>query len=528
MLRASTAALFAAALLFPSCAERSPEAPRPRTVSSKDELVLWLDTLETTYERACRQVGLANWHSYAKDAPYDLDGAKRGMGAIFNDTAAGRIIEEWRNRSNSLADKPLARRLEMWHRIFTGGRIYTDAGTAPLEDKLQQTITDFPFALDGKPVKRAALDSLLRTEKREQRRHAVWAVRSKLSAAAAPQLARLIAARNKLAAAAGYPDYYSLSLHLNGIDEAWLLSTIAALEEQTRGRYEEFTAASAHRLRQQRLHLWDLDYALRDAGDLPDRYFPGDSVFPVIHAFETGIGFHVDSLPISEGVRDIPYGGLNLAILIPGDTRFLVSPRKGHRFYETAFHEYGHALKAVHTASAFASLKGYEWIPGAQCAAFEEGVADMHAAFTDDSLWLATTAGIKPRVLEKYLTARDIPEIVRLRREMKDFAVEYAMYKHPDADLAKAEREAIGKYLLVDVDSTEAPQYAVSIWYASYPCYYQNYILAAMIAAQLQEALAGKFGSDRIADTTVAPWMITHLYAGGEQLEWNERIRNAT
>ena len=30
-------------------------------------------------------------------------------------------------------------------------------------------------------------------------------------------------------------------------------------------------------------------------------------------------------------------------------------------------------------------LKGYEWVPGAQCAAYEEGVAEMHAEFTEDT-----------------------------------------------------------------------------------------------------------------------------------------------
>ena len=74
----------------------------------------------------------------------------------------------------------------------------------------------------------------------------------------------------------------------------------------------------------------------------------------------------------------------------------------------------------------------------------------------------------------------------------------------------------------------EAHQFAASIWYASYPCYYQNYILAAMTATQLQEALTNKFGDEKISDPEVAPWMIEHLYAGGETIEWTERIRNAT
>jgi Zn-dependent oligopeptidase len=219
---------------------------------------------------------------------------------------------------------------------------------------------------------------------------------------------------------------------------------------------------------------------------------------------------------------------LSLAISIPDDSRFLVNPTKGKGFYGVAFHEYGHSLKAVHTEAGYPILKGYEWIPGAQCAAFEEGVADLHGEFTDDSLWLSTYTKAKPKEIDRYLAGRGIPALYRIRRLLKDFFIEYEMYKDPDRDIAELERAMFKKYLLVELDETEPHQYASSIWYTSYPCYYQNYILAGMIATQLQEALSDKFGPEKISDTAVAPWMIDHLYAHGEEKEWTERIREAT
>jgi peptidyl-dipeptidase A len=206
----------------------------------------------------------------------------------------------------------------------------------------------------------------------------------------------------------------------------------------------------------------------------------------------------------------------------------MVNPTQGHRFYAVAFHEYGHALKAVHTNVEYPILKGYEWVPGAQCSAYEEGVADMHAEFTDDSLWLTTFPAVKQKLVEKYLASRGIPGIYRLRRAMKDFFIEYEMYKNPDQNMDSLEHAMFKKYLLVDIDSTEHHQFASSIWYASYPCYFQNYIMAGMIATQLQEALSNKFGIEKCINPHLAQWMIDHLYESGEKLEWNERIRNAT
>ena len=185
-------------------------------------------------------------------------------------------------------------------------------------------------------------------------------------------------------------------------------------------------------------------------------------------------------------------------------------------------------MKAIHTHVEFPILKGYEWIPGAQCAAYEEGVADMHGEFTDDSLWLSTFTKVKTKELERYIEKRGLPTLYRLRKLLKDFFIEYEMYKNPQQDMAAIERAMFKKYLLVDLKESEPHQFAASIWYTSYPCYYQNYILAGMIATQLQEALTYKFGEAKISEPKAASWLIEHLYTSGEQLEWTERIRNAS
>jgi peptidyl-dipeptidase A len=521
-------ALLALALFLGSCENRPETADVAKEISMKDELLVFLDSLEREYENACIATGTANWNSYSGDAPYDLDSAKALFAKIFLDSAAAATVGEWRAKSGSLADPALARRLEMWHRCFIGGAVYADPEIAKLENELQALMTGFRFRFEGRDVTRAEVTNMLRSEKSQRRRHGLWKVPSQLSAAAAPKLADLVKLRNRKAASFGFPNYYSLSLHLQAIDEEWLIGTLNSLEAQTRSALRGFIENSAAEMRLKRFNAWDFDVSLKNAASIPDEYFPADSVFPVIHRFERAIGFPVDSLPIREVVRDIPYGGLSLAITIPADSRFLVNPTRGKGFYATAFHEYGHSLKAVHTAVKDPILKGYEWIPGAQCAAYEEGVADLHGEFTEDTVWLGTYSDAPAKVLREYLAGRSLPALHRLRRLMKDFFFEYEMYKNPEQDLALLERTMYEKYLLVTPEEDEPHAYASSIWYASYPCYYQNYILAGMIATQLQEALTNKFGRDKFSDPSVAGWMIRHLYRDGETEEWTERVRLAT
>ncbi len=509
--------------------EPSPETvPSEKKISSKSELYPYLDSLEKKYEQACYTMGIANWNSYSHEGPYDLDAAKREFTKIFGDTSAKKIIDEWLRKSPSLADKQLARRLELWHRCFIGGAIYADSEIAAAENALQRKITDFKFVFNGEPITRAEVTNKLRDERQGQTRHKLWQIPAQLSSAVIGDLVNLVKLRNRKARLLGFPNYYSLSLSLHAIDEQWLVNTLGLLEEQTRARFAEFIAASAKKFRIKNFGPWDFDYVLKESASLPDKYFTADSVFPVIHKFEKGIGFNVDSLPIKEVVKDIPYGGLSLAITIPTDSRFLVNPTKGKGFYGVAFHEYGHSLKAVYTHVDYPILKGYEWIPGAQCAGFEEGIADMHGEFTEDSVWLSMFTAVPAAQIEHYMKGRNLPAIYRLRRLLKDFFIEYEMYKNPDQDLALLEREMFRKYLLIGLDEDEPHQFASSIWYTSYPCYYQNYILAGMIATQLQEALTDKFGIEKCTDPHLAEFMIKYLYESGETLEWTERIRNAT
>lgn len=506
-----------------SCDKR----PEPE-VSVKDELLVFLDSLEIQYEKACVATGIANWNSYSGDGPADLDSAKGLFAAIFLDSSARSTVSDWRKKSSTLADPSLGRRLELWHRCFLGGSIYADSAISRIENELQKLIVDFRFSYQGQPITRAVVSNRIRAERNQNRRHRLWRVNSQLSTAAAERLGELVRLRNARAVEAGFPNYYSLSLNVQAIDERWLVSTLNTLEEQTRDAFASFIEASGARLKVREINAWDFDISLKDAASIPDRYFPADSVFDVIHRFERSIGFPVDSLPISETVRDIPYGGLSLAIRIPTDSRFLVNPTRGKQFYGTAFHEYGHSLKAVNVDVTSPILEGYEWVPGAQCAAYEEGVAELHAEFTEDSAWISAYSTTPKHIVEEYEAGRHLAALYRMRRLMKDFFFEYEMYRDPDQDLAALEKKMFEKYLLIKLPNDEPPSYASSIWYVSYPCYYQNYILSSMIATQLQEALTDKFGPGKITDSSVAPWMIEHLYRDGENKEWSDRVRHAT
>jgi len=511
----------------------------PSQISRKDDLIQWLDSLEKEYEQACFAMGVANWNNYSKEGVADLDGAKKKFAHIFFNEDSRKIIAEWKQKITPNVDATLARRMEMWNRCFIGGAIYSDSAIAALENSLQKIMTDFHFTFEGKSITRAQVQTQLKVEKNPKRRMQFWFVASQLSEKIKNDLLTLVNLRNEKAKQLGFPNYYSLALYLNAIDEAWLLQTLNELTEQTEEKFHKFAHTIKKNILQnanKNVGPWDFDFALRDAVSLSDKYFPKDSVFETLHRFEQSLGFPTDSLPIREVVKDIPYGGLSLAVNIPNDSRFLVNPTTGKSFYQTAFHEYGHSLHAVNTNDSVPILKGYEWIPGAQCAAFAEGMADVHGEFTDKQTWLELYTKAKDFEIQNYVAGRYLPALYRLRSLMNNFFIEYAMYHNPEQDIDSVERAMFKKYLLVDLDSLAMQTkekkfpsiFASSIWYTSYPCYYQNYILSGMIATQIHEAMENKFGDDYFSNPNISSWLIESFYTEGERLDWNEKIRQAT
>lgn len=514
--------LIVSLFLFASCKHQRD------TVSTKNDLLIYLDTLENKYEEACVQTGMANWNLYSGEAVHNLDAAKAKFAKIFLDSSDKKLIEVWRAKASSLADDTLARRLELWWRCFLGGSIYSDSAIAANENYLQKKITNFKFSYLGNRISLAEIGTRLRIEPNTKQRKNYWLITSQLSDNAQDELVELVKLRNEKAKQLGFYNYYSLSLFLQQIKEDWLLKTLNNLEEKTRANFQEFIESSRKKLKLKKFYPWDFDAAVYRWASISDSHFPKDSIFPILHRFHKNIGFKVDSLPIKETIKDIPFGGLNIGINIPHDSRYLLNPITGKRFYNLAFHEYGHALHTVHTQIRYPILKGYEWIPGASCGAYAEGVAELQAEFVNDPEWLRTYTSASQDDAEKYVATRTFGDLYYLRRTLKDFFFEYEMYKNPDQDLAALEREMYKKYLLVEIDSTMPHRYASSIWYVMYPCYYQNYILSKMIAAQVYEVIVNKFGSSRISNPELSGWIIEHLYANGEIQEWYERIRNTT
>lgn len=488
-----------------------------------------LNHLEVEFEAANVRMGEATWNTYSGEGPADLDGAQRQLAQVFTNPRDRELVEGLLATADGRKETLLARRLGVWRNCFNGSTVDNVPEIYTLKNRLQQRIASFQFELDGRPIPRSELQKILRNEPDRERRHLAWRAIAALAAANREDLRRLISLRNHKARELGYRDYVDLVLQVQEIDEPWLKQTLERVAAESRPVYAALIQSLADKIRVASISPWDVPYAMRQGFQLPDSYFPADKALERLRATATRLGFNVDALPIRTLIRDIPFGGYNVAVKIPSDTRFLVNPSEGQSFYTTTFHEFGHSLQAVFTGIDWPILKEYEWVMGAHTAAYSEGMAETLGEFARRTDWLQSVAGVPEEGVERYLTVM-LPAqmVIRLFELLFNMRLELSAYAESSQNMPELERELTREIRLLRFPEEDPSQWEANTWYTSYPVYWQNYILASVIASQAHETITERFGLEASANPDLAAYLRENFYASGNAFTWWERVRRGT
>ncbi|MBI5021513.1 MAG: M2 family metallopeptidase [Ignavibacteriales bacterium] len=501
---------------------------KPR-VESKDGLYLFLDTLEQRYESACSAMELARWNFATKEAKPDFNSARELLAEIFLDTSIRNIISEWRGRSGSLADKPLARRLELWHRAFLGGSIEYDDEVTSSKINLANKFSKIQIAVNGKNLTGEEVLRFLQTEKNSKKRKIYWQAYLEANSKYLNEYRKTVQLLNTKAQAKGFPSYYSFVLYMDGIDEGKLLKTFAMLKELTCIPSEKITSTNKRKQKSNKtIAPWDAYYFGQTAKQLPEKYFPTDSLATKVYHYFDSTGFNPDSIRILTHSKNNHAKGSCFRVAIPKDIRITFPIKAGQLNYADAFAAYAYGLKAFFTQTDFPILKSYTTVPGTYCSVYNDGIALMMHDLLLDSLWLRTFTKVKEKELKQFYSKRTEPQIVKLIQEMKAFETEYEFFKNPSLDTDSLERVMLEKYYDLSIDSGITTPMEINPTHTDKPGGSYKAIIIKLIAAQLEEALFNKFGSREHTDSLVAAWMIDRLFLSGEKIEWQERMRNAT
>jgi len=474
-----------------------------------------MNELEGRMEKIDVEYGETWWKKYVHEPCGDLNQIEKKRSEILLNDQYFNIVKTWKPKAH---DPLLKKRLRSAERMFLKERIEALDDIFVLRNKINEQHIGFKPVVLGKEMDRTDTREMLRKEPDSTKRKAAWTSFSKLARKIEQQVIELLDKRNKHAQELGYKTYVDYSLSLDFIDKKQLLRLYKELEELTTQSLGSVLAEIKQKLRIDQLKPWDLSYAIDQFVKPPDQHFPKDRILPKVKELVRSFGIVPEKLPILIKQADIPFGGLCFAIKVPTDVRIVSNPRDGHRFYTTLFHEYGHAIHACFIQQQHFVLKN-------EIGCFNEGMAVILERFATNPAWLKENTDLSKEEILRFVKADKAARLLRLRNLLALSNFEFLALENLNQDLNELWSKTQAKYLFVSENLT--PQWAAQSIYTTHPVYYQNYILADVIAAQTENYLQKKYGR-LLKNEEVSKFLIKNYYSPGASMDWPEKIERAT
>lgn len=437
----------------------------------------------------------------------------RKQAAILHNPRFEELIHTWVSK---VEDPVLKRRLFIWKNGLLEGKVNHHPEVMEVTRQLSDAMVTYKYQVAGEPSDLGTIKQILRTSPDATLRKDAWYARFAISESLAPRLLTLFQLRNDLAKEAGYNTMTDLILEMDGLTLADVRKMLTELTVASDPVYKTILREGQEQLGIEQVEPWDLMYLLETMGGVDPALFPKTNIAPKLKSWASDHGCNLESLGIEMVCTDIPYNGLCMT-LADQEIKILSNPSDGHGSYRTMFHELGHAL---HSAYNRQDARSFHQDSGP----FTEGMAELIAYVTRHADWL-TRMGLKANEVQQ-IQKRLIAPVFHYLRERTAYALaEYLIYedltKDPDTILMEMEHEVLG------ITRHATPRWAASAWYINYPIYWQNYVLADMVASQIHHRLDEQFGGLHGQPEALAE-VIRIYFAPGSSVDWQEKLLHHT
>jgi hypothetical protein len=495
-----------------------------RELITRDDARRRLAELAVTYEALMRAHGEHEWSRYAGKLAEGPDAQRRMAELRTKEHELFLEAERVLDRFGSGVISP--RQEALWRSGALGLKLLGDPRATELADTLEAAINGHRYELDGKSLSRGEVTALRYSEDPLARRR-VRSLEYELHRRTAPVALELLQRRHALAQELGLPSFYRALLELRGVSVPRLEALLGEITTLGAGAYRKLHHSLRKALDTRAIATWDLEFALRRLLRPPEERFKAEGALPFARELFRAFGVDLDNPKIDVTVRDFAFSGQAISVQVPNDVRLVVTPQPGSRFYGTLIHELGHAFAATRTRSEQALYAGYEWVPGLTDPGFAEGLAEVFGRLLDEPRVLRDFVHLDAAEAERLIAARRADAMVRTARGLASVAFERAALEQPGQHLDQLSLELEANFTGALVPPGTEPVWATSPFLATYPVYTHAYILAAMFAVQVRDALKRRFGARWISPEAGA-FMAETLVADGARWTLDEKLVRGT
>lgn len=494
----------------------------PPPITTEGQLRAFLDDLEDQQFAIGTALALEQYYQWRGETTHRVAQSTRLANDLLNRRDYAAVVDAWLGK---VSDNTLARRVALHHRAFLQAKADPALvlAYADLQVAVQDSVEQFRFAVDGARYTHTQIGELSDTAHVRARRRAAFQAQPQVAASIGAMVRRGMRLNDSIGRQEGFATGADAGLAQASLTRDEVLRDIDAFERATRPAYLAMLDRIRHDLAIDRVEPWDIDFWLNEQEKAVADAYPKSKGVARLRALFTAMGFRADSLPIDVRVWDVPTGGITFPIRPPFEARLLTNPFTGSNFYETLFHEYGHALNAVLLNKDLSPiLLALDETP------LSEGTAETMGHFAYDPNWLVRAAHVTPRQAAALARVGKLQLLLWLRRTIcLDAWAEITTYADSSADVDAAYHEAYRRFVGVELPAGD--YFGAHDMYVTGPLYLQSYLYANMVAAQLRAAMRSAFGVDDLThEPRVAGWMTAKIYADGMRVPWKDKIQRAT
>lgn len=451
-------------------------------------------------------------------------------------------------KSGYVKDSILKRELDLYFNSMINYQIDTvklekliNAQTA-----LEQKFSIFRAEVDGKKLSDNEIENILANSVNSKELQNTWIASKGIGEAVAEDVKALVKLRNEIAVDLGFSNYHQMALTTSDQDPEEVLKVFNELDSLTKNTYialkGEMDNFLSNKYKIQKEELMPWHYQNRFFQEAPkiykvdmDSYYAGKDILTIVDKFYRSIGLEVadilknSDLYEKEGKNQHAYC---TSIDRAGDIRILANIQDNYYWTNTMLHELGHAVydKYIDSALPFILREPAHIFT-------TEAIANLFGLLASNPKWMRKNLDLPAEEVKKI--AGDVSsfamleKIVFSRWSQVMFRFEKSMYENPEQDLNKLWWDLAEEYqLLKRPAGRDKPDWASKIHIATAPCYYHNYLLGDLLAAQLNAYIDRNIIMHKNAcltgHTEAGDYLKGKVFKPGSRYYWNEMIERAT
>ena len=486
-------------------------------------------------EKATHTAELTAWDFYTNSTPENMHRYSHAQEEMHNLYKDKELYEQLKKiKETGFNDKHLDKQVKdlvraLYDEIESGEEMKS---LRDKENEISNKYNSYVMTIDGKKISKAEISKILETETNPQIRQKAYEANVKAGDIIAEDLVELVKMRNEFAKTKGYDNYFDYMIdEIYDIKPEQLEKLLDGVYSKVGGECGKYfdkrknELSKAFNVNPEDLKDWHYGLLTSESPEraINSHFKTKEQVVDIAKKVYSQMGYDVDNMGITLDLfprENKNTHGFAFCIKPGKDARILANLTNNATSLDTILHELGHCVYDIGIDNTLPFIE-----QDCSSSVMTEAIAMMMGDLpkSEDIL-----SGIVPQEeLKPFMEELKEDDARFVTRSMQIINFEREMYKNPDQDLQKLWKDMKQKYLYRGENTELNNEWATIPHFLTHPGYYQNYFRAALLKAQIYNAMKNELG-DISKNPKTAEFLNDKLFKYGSSVLEEDLIEQMT